>query len=132
LEPIKQGNLLIGNRTRAKVVKNKVAPPFKQAEFDLIFGKGISREGCLVDLGSESEIIKKSGTWYSYGEERLGQGKENAKEFLRQHPELSSEIEMKIRLHYNLLPLQGNDENNDTGSNNENGVEETEPKIEKE
>lgn len=136
LEPIKQGNSLIGNRTRAKVVKNKVAPPFKQAEFDLIFGKGISREGCILDLGSENDIVKKSGTWYSYGEERLGQGKENAKEFLRQHPELCEEVENKIRLHYNLLPLQDrsqdpkNDLENDHGNKNEIEIEKTE--IEKE
>jgi recombination protein RecA len=80
-----------------KIVKNKVAPPFKQAEFDIMYGEGISREGSLIDIGSELEIINKSGTWYSYGDARLGQGKENAKDFLKENSQLADEIETKIR-----------------------------------
>lgn len=97
IETLKNGNDMIGNRTRIKVVKNKIAPPFKQAEFDIMYGKGISHEGCLVDLGAEFDIINKSGSWYSYGDERIGQGRENAKEFLRKNPEMAAEIEIKIR-----------------------------------
>jgi len=96
-ESLKQGNDMVGNRTRVKVVKNKVAPPFKQAEFDIMYGLGISREGCIVDLGSELEIISKSGAWYSYGEHRLGQGRENVKEFFKENPKIADEIEIKIR-----------------------------------
>lgn len=102
LEPLKQGNDIIGSRTRAKVVKNKVAPPFRQAEFDIIYGKGISREGCILDLAIESEIVKKSGAWYSYGEERLGQGKENVREFLKNNPDLFKSIEKQIVNYYQL------------------------------
>lgn len=96
-DTLKNGNDMIGNRTRVKVVKNKVAPPFKQAEFDIMYGQGISHEGCLVDLGSELDIINKSGAWYSYGDVRLGQGKEKVKDYLRDNPELAKEIEAKIR-----------------------------------
>jgi recombination protein RecA len=94
---IKQGTDVVGSKTRIKVVKNKVAPPFKQIECDLMYGKGISREGGLLDLGLEFGIISKSGSWFAYGEERLGQGRENAKEFLKEHPEIAQEIEQKIR-----------------------------------
>ncbi len=104
LEPLKQGNEIVGNRTRAKVVKNKVAPPFRQAEFDIIYGKGVSREGCILDLAIESEIVKKNGAWYSYGEERLGQGKENVREFLKGNPELFNSLEKQIFSHYHLGP----------------------------
>ncbi len=102
LETLKRGNEMIGNRTRGKVVKNKVAPPFKQAEFDIIYGEGISREGCVLDLAIEKDIIKKSGTWFSYGEDRLGQGRDNAKEFLKQKPDICREIEEQIRVLYNI------------------------------
>lgn len=105
-EPLKQGNDIIGNRTKAKVVKNKVAPPFKQGEFDIIYGKGISREGCILDLALELEIINKSGTWYSYGEDKIGQGKENARDYLLNNPEISRTIEEQIRIKHNL-PLVG-------------------------
>jgi recombination protein RecA len=98
IETLKNGNEMIGSRTRVKVVKNKVAPPFKQAEFDIMYGLGISHEGCLVDLGLTYDIINKSGSWYSYGDERLGQGKENAKEYLRANPHIADEIEHKIRV----------------------------------
>ena len=103
-EIIKKGDEMIGNRVRVKVVKNKIAPPFKQAEFDIMYGKGISSVGNILDVASEADIVKKSGAWYSYGEERLGQGRENAKEFLEGNPELLKEIEHKVRLHYNLIP----------------------------
>ena len=94
---LKDGTEIIGNRTSVRVVKNKVAPPFKTAEFDVIFGKGISRAGCVLDQGVELEIVEKAGAWFSYGEERLGQGRENASEYLRANPELMLEIENKIR-----------------------------------
>lgn len=106
LETLKRGNDMIGNRTRAKVVKNKVAPPFKQAEFDIIYGEGISREGCILDLAAEKEIVKKSGAWYSYNEEKIGQGRDNAKEFLKENKEISKEIEHQIRKVYNLAPSE--------------------------
>jgi recombination protein RecA len=97
IDTIKQGNDIVGNRTRIKVVKNKIAPPFRIAEFDIMYGKGVSREGCLLDIGAEMDIIEKSGAWYSYGGNRLGQGKENAKDFLRENGEIATEIEGKIR-----------------------------------
>ncbi|MCS7309670.1 MAG: recombinase RecA [Armatimonadetes bacterium] len=97
VDTIKQGTEVIGARTRVKVVKNKVAPPFKQAEFDIIFGKGISRVGGILDLGVESGIITKSGTWFTYGDIRLGQGRENARTFLEEHPDIADEIEARIR-----------------------------------
>ena len=97
VETLKNGNDMIGSRTRVKIVKNKVAPPFKQAEFDIMYGEGISHEGCIIDLGVELELITKSGAWYSYGDVRLGQGKEKAKEYLKDNPELLQEIENKIR-----------------------------------
>ena len=97
VEAIKNGNDVIGSRTRIKVVKNKVAPPFKQAEFDIMYGQGISRTGCLVDLGVDLDILQKSGAWFSYGDVRIGQGREKAKEFLRDNPEVAAEVEAKIR-----------------------------------
>lgn len=97
IDTIKNGTDLIGNKTRVKVVKNKVAPPFKQAEFDIMYGLGISREGSLVDLATSMEIIDKSGAWYSYGDTRMGQGRENSKEFLKANPKMAKEIEEKVR-----------------------------------
>jgi recombination protein RecA len=96
-ESLKQGNEVVGNRTKVKVVKNKVAPPFKQAEFDIMYGQGISHEGTLVDLGTELDIINKSGAWYSYGDNRLGQGRENVKEFLKENIDIAAAIDKKIR-----------------------------------
>ncbi|MDT8901374.1 recombinase RecA [Anaeroselena agilis] len=96
-ETIKQGNDIVGTRTRVKVVKNKVAPPFKQADFDIMYGEGISRAGCIVDMGTGLDIISKSGAWYSYGEHRLGQGRENVKDFFRENPNIADDIEAKIR-----------------------------------
>ncbi len=97
VDSIKNGNDIIGNRTKVKVVKNKVAPPFKQAEFDIMYGQGISHEGCIVDLAVDMDIINKSGSWYSYADNRLGQGKENVKDFLRDNPKIAKEVEDKIR-----------------------------------
>jgi recombination protein RecA len=102
IETLKQGNDMIGNRTRAKVVKNKIAPPFKQAEFDIMYGEGISREGSILDVAADLDIISKSGAWYSLDSERLGQGRENAKQFLRDNPEITRKIEEKVREHYHL------------------------------
>jgi recombination protein RecA len=90
----------VGNRTRVKVVKNKMAPPFKQAEFDIIYGTGISREGSLIDMGVDIGIVKKSGAWYTYEADQLGQGKENARAFLLDNPDLANDIETKIRAHF--------------------------------
>ncbi|MFC0299613.1 recombinase RecA [Virgibacillus soli] len=101
-ETLKQGNDMVGNRARIKVVKNKVAPPFKQAEVDIMYGEGISREGELLDIGSDLDIVQKSGAWYSYEGERLGQGRENAKQFLKENPKMTDEIHHAIRNHYNL------------------------------
>jgi recombination protein RecA len=97
IESIKDGVEVVGNRTRAKIVKNKVAPPFKQAEFDIMYGKGISREGSLLDIGVDLDIVKKSGAWYTYEGEQLGQGRENAKEFLRDNPEIMMEVSERVR-----------------------------------
>lgn len=101
-EVIKQGNDMVGNRTKIKVVKNKVAPPFRTAEVDIMYGEGISREGEIIDIGSELDIVQKSGSWYSYNEERVGQGKENAKQFLKENPDIRQEIHRKIREYYGL------------------------------
>jgi len=105
IETLKDGQDAVGNRTRVKVVKNKVAPPFKQAEFDIIYGVGISREGSLIDLGVECDVVKKSGAWYTYEGDQLGQGKENARAFLMDNPDLSNEIEQKIRAVYSPVEV---------------------------
>jgi recombination protein RecA len=97
IDSIKQGNDVVGNRTRIKVVKNKVAPPFKQAEVDIMYGEGISKEGSLIDIGTEMDIVDKSGAWYSFDGERLGQGRENAKQYLKDNPKVTDVIEKKIR-----------------------------------
>lgn len=101
-ETIKQGNEMSGHKTRIKVVKNKVAPPFKTAEVDIMFGEGISHEGEILDIGSDIDVVQKSGAWYSYNEERLGQGRENAKQFLKENPDITNEIELAIREYYDL------------------------------
>lgn len=101
-EQLKQGNDVVGNKTKIKVVKNKVAPPFRQAEVDIMYGEGISREGEIIDMGSDLDIVQKSGSWYSYNDDRLGQGRENAKLFLKENESLRLEIMQKIRDHYNL------------------------------
>ena len=102
IDSIKQGDSIIGNRTRVKVMKNKVAPPFKQAEFDIMYNEGISRNGNIIDVGVKEEIVQKSGAWFSYGDIRLGQGRENAKLYLKDNPEVGIDIENQIRKKYNL------------------------------
>ncbi len=102
VENLKQGGEIIGNHTRIKIVKNKVAPPFKEAEFDIMFGKGISKEGDIIDLAADKDVINKSGAWYAYNGDKIGQGRENAKNFLRENPEICNEIEHKVRVAYGL------------------------------
>lgn len=103
-EALKQGSEIVGNKTKIKVVKNKVAPPFRVAEFDIMYGQGVSREGGILDMAAELDIVKRSGTWYSYQENRIGQGRENAKNFLRENPEVCKEIEARVRAHFNDSP----------------------------
>mgnify|MGYP002410680674 FL=1 len=122
IETLKQGNNMIGSRTRAKVVKNKVAPPFKQAEFDIMYGEGISREGSVLDIATEQDIISKSGAWYSYGDTRIGQGRENARQYLKDNPELTRTIEDRIREELHLDPSAAPDEEkDDTKDRNNSG-----------
>ncbi len=105
-DTLKQADMVVGNRTKVKIAKNKVAPPFKTAEFDIMYGQGISREGDILDLAAEIDVVNKSGAWYSYKETRIGQGRENAKMYLREHPQECQEIEMEVRKFYNL-PVNG-------------------------
>ncbi len=102
IETLKQNGEMVGNRTRIKIVKNKIAPPFKEAEFDIMFGKGISKEGDILDLAANIDVVNKSGAWYAYNGDKIGQGRENAKIYLMQHPEVMDEIEAKVRAHYGL------------------------------
>ena len=102
IETLKQNGEMVGNRTRIKIVKNKIAPPFKEAEFDIMFGKGISQEGDILDLATKLDLVNKSGAWYAYNGDKIGQGRENAKIYLGQHPEVMEELEEKIRAHYHL------------------------------
>lgn len=101
-ETLKQAGEMVGNRTRVKIVKNKIAPPFKEAEFDIMFGKGISKEGDVLDLATSIELVNRSGAWYAYNGEKIGQGRENAKNYLTEHPEVMEELEAKVRAHYGL------------------------------
>ena len=105
-ESLKQGGEVIGNHTRVKVVKNKIAPPFREAEFDIMFGKGISREGDILDLAANVNVVNKSGAWYAYNGEKIGQGRENTKIWLSTHPEIMEEIERKVRMEYGLIPKE--------------------------
>lgn len=107
---IKKGDEVVGNETRVKVVKNKVAPPFKKAEFDILYGEGTSRHGEILDLGSELDIVDKAGAWYSYKSDRIGQGKDNAREYLRENPAMALEIENRIRQHYGVTPREASKE----------------------
>ena len=102
IESLKQSGEVRGNRTRVKVVKNKIAPPFKEAEFDIMFGEGISREGDILDLAANVNIVVKSGAWYAYDGNKIGQGRENAKQFLKDNPQIRDEIENKVRAHFGL------------------------------
>ena len=114
IEAIKQGGEIVGNRTRVKVVKNKVAPPFKEAEFDIMFGKGISREGDILDLAANCGVVIKSGSWYAYNSEKIGQGRENAKKYLLENPTIMEEIETKVRDFYALDGSEEKDADNNT------------------
>ena len=110
IETLKTNGEMIGNRARVKVVKNKISPPFKEAEFDIMFGEGISREGDILDLAAEQSVINKSGAWYAYKGEKIGQGRENAKIFLRQNPDILEEVEHQVRVKYGLIPSEDGDE----------------------
>ncbi|QGF24811.1 recombinase RecA [Raineyella fluvialis] len=113
IETLKDGTEMVGNRTRVKVVKNKVAPPFKQAEFDIIYGEGISREGSLIDMGVETGLVRKAGAWFTYDSDQLGQGKENARNFLKTHPEVATELETKIKAKVGIGVAKDADEGTD-------------------
>ena len=106
IETLKQSGEMVGNRTRIKVVKNKIAPPFKEAEFDIMFGEGISREGDILDLAANIGIVNKSGAWYAYNDGKIGQGRENAKKYLKDNPQIAEEIERKVRVHYGLADAE--------------------------
>ena len=103
IESLKQAGEIVGNHTRIKVVKNKVAPPFREAEFDIMFGKGISREGDILDLAADCNVVNKSGAWYAYKGDKIGQGRENAKQYLKENPEIRDEIEKQVRIHFELM-----------------------------
>lgn len=109
IETLKEGVNAVGNRTRAKIVKNKMAPPFKQAEFDILYGEGISREGGLIDVGVENGLVKKSGSWFTYDGDQLGQGKEKARTFLKDNPDLADEIELRIKQKLGMVPAAEED-----------------------
>ena len=117
VEALKQGGEIVGNHTRVKIVKNKVAPPFREAEFDIMFGQGISKEGDILDLAADIGVINKSGAWYAYNGEKIGQGRENAKSYLRENPVIRDEVEAKVRAHY------------DTEAEEETAAESTEKKT---
>ena len=123
---IKQGDTIIGNRTKVKIVKNKVAPPFKTVEFDIMYGKGISKIGDILDLAAELDVIHKSGSWYSYKEDRIGQGRENAKKYLTENPEICAEVEKAVREANGLTDVikteEGGDEENEPNGVNEDGT----------
>lgn len=116
IEALKQGGEMVGNRTRIKVVKNKVAPPFREAEFDIMFGKGISKEGDVLDLAASVGIVQKSGAWFAYGGDKIGQGRENAKAYLREHPEVMDEIEHKVRVAYGLIKEEAPEDTEETAA----------------
>ncbi len=123
IESLKQSGEVIGNRTRIKVVKNKIAPPFKEAEFDIMFGKGISREGDILDLAANNNVVNKSGAWYAYQGEKIGQGRENAKLYLAEHPDVMQEIEQKVREQYGLSEASDTEEK---GSSEKNAAQDEE------
>lgn len=108
-ESLKQGGEIVGNHVRVKVVKNKIAPPFREAEFDIMFGQGISKEGDILDLAVDCNVINKSGSWYAYNGEKIGQGRENAKQYLKEHPEIRDDVEKQVRIHYELIESDDKD-----------------------
>tara|TARA_B100000686_G_scaffold341569_1_gene419157 strand:+ start:285 stop:1358 length:1074 start_codon:yes stop_codon:yes gene_type:complete len=116
---LKDGDKVIGNRTRVKVVKNKLAPPFRDCEFDILYGKGISKEGDLLDLGVANNLVQKSGAWFSYGEQRIGQGRENAKNFFKENPDISIELEKKLRETLGLCPKESSQTEHNSGEDDE-------------
>ncbi|MGN0306457.1 MAG: recombinase RecA [Lachnospiraceae bacterium] len=128
IEALKQSGEIIGNRTRVKVVKNKIAPPFKEAEFDIVFGEGISRVGDILDLAAENNIINKSGAWYAYGGSKIGQGRENAKQYLRDNPAVCEEVELKVREHFGLMDTPAGQIEADKGQENKAEAPKTEKK----
>lgn len=130
IESLKQGGEVIGNRTRVKIVKNKVAPPFKEAEFDIMFGKGISKEGDILDLAADIGVINKSGAWYAYNGEKIGQGRENAKNFLRENPLICEEVEVMVRDHFEVDP--NGEEEKDAKSAKDAKADKAAPTTEKE
>ena len=127
---IKRGDEVIGNETRVKVVKNKVAPPFKQCEFEILYGEGSSREGELIDLGVKTGMVDKAGAWYSYNEERIGQGKDNVRGFLKEHPEMADDLERRLRDVLLPKPKVKADETADTPSDSE--ATDSNPEVERE
>ena len=122
VETLKAGGEMVGNRARVKVVKNKIAPPFKEAEFDIMFGKGISKEGDILDLAAKSGIVIKSGSWYAYNGEKIGQGRENAKKYFMEHPDIMEEVDAKVREFY--IHPEGEDETEAEANNTEKASEE--------
>ena len=130
VEALKQGGEVVGNHTRVKIVKNKVAPQFKEAEFDIVFGKGISKEGDILDLASDLGIVNKSGAWYAYNGEKIGQGRENAKNYLHENPVICDEIEVKVRDHYKLDGAEDTEEDADKNEKAKAPVKGKEPKAE--
>ena len=130
VEALKQGGEVVGNHTRVKIVKNKVAPPFKEAEFDIVFGKGISKEGDILDLASDLGIVNKSGAWYAYNGEKIGQGRENAKNYLHENPVICDEIEVKVRDHYKLDGAEDTEEDADKNEKAKAPAKGKEPKAE--
>ncbi len=130
VEALKQGGEVVGNHTRVKIVKNKVAPPFKEAEFDIVFGKGISKEGDILDLASDLGIVNKSGAWYAYNGEKIGQGRENAKNYLHENPVICDEIEAKVRDHYKLDGAEDAEEDTDKSEKAKAPAKGKEPKAE--
>ena len=123
IETLKQGGEMVGNRTRIKVVKNKIAPPFKEAEFDIMFGEGISREGDILDLAANIGIVNKSGAWYAYKDGKIGQGRENAKKYLKENPEISEEIEKKVREFYGLVSKEEGADTQEAGKEEKKAAE---------
>lgn len=125
IETLKQGGEMIGNRTRIKIVKNKIAPPFKEAEFDIMFGKGISKEGDILDLAVNLNLVSKSGAWFAYNGDKIGQGRENAKNYLTEHPDIMSELDKKIREHYEFEAAVDQEESSETADAAKTGRKKT-------